>query len=151
MRRRIPASIALTASALAVAACSSAASPSAGGSATPPAAASSAPAAAAPDATLGPLTLGTFPATTDGKLAKNICTAWAGLRHQYATNVQNDTPYQLNQWFSSSAWSAEMSDAQKLGATDIYASLAGALGVATVGDTASINVAREVDKACTAG
>lgn len=131
----------------ALAACSS--SP-ASSTAAPPAVTAPAAQSAAPAPTLGPLTLGHFPATADGRLARDICEAWQGLRSQYAANVANDTPYQLNQWFSSAAWQTEHSDASKLN-DPAYASLEGALGVATVGDTASLAVAREVDKACAAG
>ena len=148
MTRHVPAAIALAAAALALSACS------AGSSASSPAASAPAPAAtsaAAPDATLGPLTLGAFPATTDGRLAKAICQAWSGLRAQYAANAQNDSPVQLNQWFSGPAWDGARADAVKLGNATAYAGLEAAYGVATVGDTASVANALLLDKACAKG
>lgn len=145
MRRRIPATIALAVSALAVAACGPATS-SASSSATTPAAASASAAA-----TLGPLALGSFPATTDGRLAKSICSSWAGLRSEYATRVATDTPFQLNQWFSSPAWGTIQSDALKLPAEGAYVPITAALGVVFNGDTASIANARNLDRACAAG
>src|SRR6201996_9083576 len=53
---------------------------------------------------LGKLTLGTFPSTVDGMKALSLCEDWAELRAQYVARVGKDTPYELEQWFSSSAW-----------------------------------------------
>jgi hypothetical protein len=145
--RRLPLAV-IPAALLAAAACSS------GSPAALPAGSQAAPAAtaaAAPVQTLGPLTLGHFPSTKDGRLAKGICQAWARLRGQYASRVENDSPYQLNQWFSGPDWATERSDGMALGGDPAYADLEGAMGVATVGGTASINTARNVDKACAAG
>jgi hypothetical protein len=150
MRRDIPIVVALAATALAVCACSPASSPAAA-IATAPAASSSAPAAAAPAATLGPLTLGAFPGTTDGRLAKDTCEQWQGLRGQYAARLAADTPYQLNQWFSGPDWHAAWTDVNKLGDDPAYGNLETAFGVALVGDMASIPDARLIDKACAAG
>jgi hypothetical protein len=149
--RRLPLAVPAALLAAGLAACSSSSSPAAS---TPPA--TSAPAAttaaaAAPDATLGALTLGHFPSTTDGRTAKGLCQAWSALRTQYASNVQNDSPVSLNQWFSGPDWAAARSEAGKLGNAPAYSSLVAAYGVATVGDTASIDTARNVDKACAAG
>lgn len=144
MRRLIPCAIAAAGAVLALSACGSSG----------PAASSPAPAAtssAAPAATLGPLTLGTFPSTTDGKLARGICQAWAGLRAQYASNLENDSPVQLTQWFSGPAWATAASDAMRLGNDPAFTALESAYGVATVGDTASIAGARLLDKACAKG
>jgi hypothetical protein len=114
-------------------------------------AATVATAAAAPDATLGPLTLGHFPSTSDGRTAKGLCQAWSALRVHYASNVQNDSPVDLNKWFSGSDWAQARSDAARLGNAAAYSTLIAAYGVATVGDTASLDTARNVDKACAAG
>lgn len=97
---------------------------------------------------LAPLTLGRFSATTDGKLAKGICGQWQGLRQEYAQRLTVDTPYQMNQWFSSADWAKEYADSSQLGGDPAYSNLEAALGVATVGDEASAASAAAVDKAC---
>lgn len=131
---------------IAIAGCSSAAS-----SSSPPASASAAAGPVDPGATavtLGVLTLGHFPATADGKLAHFICKEWAGLRNQYVYKSGIDTAYEMNQWFSSPDWSAEMNDAATLGADPRFGNLETALGIATVGDDAGVTAAKAVDKAC---
>src|ERR1700679_515170 len=50
---------------------------------------------------LGKLSFATFPNTWDGVKALMVCEQWAGLRAQYVANVKVDTPFQLEQWFSS--------------------------------------------------
>lgn len=147
--RRILAIAAIPVALAAIAACSS--SPAGTGATTPAATTAAAPVSASPEPTLGPLALGHFPSTTDGRLAKAICGQWQELRGQYAGNVVNDPPVQLNQWFSSPAWKAVQADAAKLGNDPVYANLETALGVGMVGDTASIATAQEIDKACAAG
>jgi hypothetical protein len=147
--RRLPLAV-IPVAVLALAACSSS-SPAASA---PPASSAAAPAGTAAGSaapTLGPLTLGRFPSTTDGRAAKGLCQAWAGLRTEYAANVYNDSPYQLNQWFSGSAWQQARAEAGKLGNAAAYSSLIAAYGIATVGDTASLDTARNVDKACATG
>lgn len=141
--RRIPYLIGLPVAAVALTACSSG-SPAA--SSAPPAAP-----AATSAATLGPLTLGPFPSTHDGKLARGICQAWSGLRSQYAANVGNDSPVQLNQWFSGPSWHVVLADGTALGNAPAFSGLEAALGVATTGDTASIPSARALDAACAKG
>lgn len=94
------------------------------------------------------LTIGHFPATTDGKLAEGICEQWQGLRSQYAQRLTIDTPYQMNQWFSSADWAKVQSDGAALGDDPAYSNLETSLGVATVGDEASAASAAAVDKAC---
>jgi hypothetical protein len=145
--RRLPLAV-IPAAILTLAACSSA-SPAA--SVPAPSSAPAAPAAAPTAPALGPLTLGKFPSTADGRAAKGLCQAWANLRALYASNVDNDSPVQLNQWFSGPDWAQARSAAAKLGNSVDWASLAAAYGVATVGDTASLATARNVDKACAAG
>jgi hypothetical protein len=97
---------------------------------------------------LAPLALGSFPHTTDGKIAKQICEQWQGLRQEYVYRLTIDTPYQLNGWFSSSAWSKENNLANELDGDPAYSNLQGSLGVATIGDDASDANAALVDKAC---
>lgn len=146
--RRLP--LAVIPVALVAAACSSA-STTPGAPPATPAAVPAATSAPSPDATLGALTLGHFPSTSDGRAAKGLCEAWAGLRNQYASNVQDDSPVQLNQWFSGADWQQARSEAGKLGNSAAFTTLIAAYGVATVGDTASIDTARNLDKACAAG
>src|SRR5580704_16568954 len=89
--------------ALLASACGSASSPSllalaqTPGPATPTVAPQSAPA-------LGSMSYGTFLASTDGLNALTVCEQWAVLRDQYVDRVRTDTPFQLEQWFSSPAW-----------------------------------------------
>ena len=148
--RRLPLA-AVPVALIALAACSGGGSSSSTGVAPPPATSAAPPAASSAAPTLGPLTLGSFPSTTDGRLAKHLCQAWFGLRTQYASNVDNDSPNQLNQWFSGPDWATARTDAQQLGNAAPYASLEAAYGVAMVGDTASIASAQNLDKACAAG
>jgi hypothetical protein len=118
-----------------------------------PAALPSSPAAASPatEVTPGPLTLAHFPSTTDGKLARDECEQWVQLRAEYYSRVQNDTPYQLNQWFSSSDWAKEINDSYPLGADPDYSNIETAFAGGLVGDMASVASARQIDRACAAG
>ena len=75
----------------------------------------------------------------------------ARLRAQYYIRVQDDTPYQLNQWFSSPDWSVINSDGAELGDDPAYSHLSTALGSGMVGDVASVSTGREIDQACAAG
>lgn len=97
---------------------------------------------------LAPLRLGHFPATADGHLARSICKAWSGLRQQYAYDLVNDTPNQMQHWFSGGTWTKITADANQLGNDPAYSHLGSALGVAMVADDASMAVLREVDRAC---
>lgn len=135
--------VAVTAAVAVLAGCGSSASSSSAA-----AAPSSGPAAPGTAPNLAPLTLGHFPGTADGKLAKGICEQWQGLRQEYVYRLTIDSPYQMNQWFSSSAWAKEYALANELDGAPAYSNLQGALGVATVGDDAGDAVAAEVDKAC---
>jgi hypothetical protein len=133
--------IAVSAVSVAVlAGCSSAASSSSAAAANP------APAATAK--TLAPLVLGHFPDTTDGKLAREVCEQWQGLRQEYVYRLTIDSPNQMNGWFSSSAWSKEYAESNELGNDPAYTQLEASLGVATVGEDASDANAGLVDKAC---
>jgi hypothetical protein len=99
-------------------------------------------------ATLATLVLGQFPETPDGQLAKAICEQWSGLRQQYVDNAAADSPYQMNQWFSSSAWLKVQNDANTLNGDPAYSNLQTALGVGLVGDEAGTASAAAIDKAC---
>jgi hypothetical protein len=131
---------------LALAACSSATPSPAITSASP--IDNSAVVAPGPVASLGALALGHFPSTADGKLAKAICKSWSALRNEYVQKLTVDTAYQLNGWFSSSAWSTIQNDGMTLGSDPAYSSLETALGVGMVGDDASTASAKAIDKAC---
>jgi hypothetical protein len=143
---RLIATAAVAAAVAGLAACSSAGSSSSSAVATQAAAPASAPAAP----TLAPLTLGAFPSTTDGTLARDICQAWTGLRQQYAAQLGADTAYELNQWFSGPDWAPVQSDATKLGNDPAYGNIETALGLVITGDAASTANAQLLDKACAA-
>jgi len=110
----------------------------------------STPVAPGPVASLGPLTLGNFPSTVNGNLAKAICTSWAGLRHEYVQKITVDTAYQMNGWFSSADWSKIQNDSMALGNDQAYSNLETALGVGMTGEDASAASAAALDKACEA-
>ena len=101
-------------------------------------------------ANLAPLTLGPFPDTADGEIAKRICEQWQGLRQEYVYRLTIDNSYQMNGWFSSSAWSKVQNDGMALGDDPAYSNLETALGVAITGEMASTANAAAVDKACAA-
>jgi hypothetical protein len=100
--------------------------------------------AAAPSATASadPLVLAHFPSTTDGRLARSICRQWERLRAEYYYRVQVDTPYQLNQWSSSSDWTTEYSDANEFGDDPAYVNIESSLGAGLVGDMANVAAPR---------
>jgi hypothetical protein len=99
---------------------------------------------------LGRLTFGTFPSTWDGTHALMLCEQWSGLRGEYVSRVQADTPYQLEQWFSSTAWGAAFTDSAPLVADPAYGNISAGFGLAASGEVASISNARLLDKACAA-
>jgi hypothetical protein len=111
------------------------------GSATPTVIPSSVP-------VLGKLTFGTFPATTDGIRALMVCEQWAGLRGEYVSRVQADTPYELEQWFSSAVWRPAFTANSPLRVDPAYGDISTAFGLTTSGQSASIASARLLDKAC---
>jgi hypothetical protein len=100
---------------------------------------------------LGKLTFGTFPSTWGGAKALRLCEDWAGLRGQYVARVDaGDTPFQLEQWFSSAAWQPAFAVSGPLQVNPAYSQISVAFGLATVGQTASIAQAKRLDTACAA-
>ena len=99
---------------------------------------------------LGTMTYGTFPATTDGSSALTLCEQWAVLRGQYVSRVRADTPFQLEQWFSSAVWRTAFTANGPLLTDPAYSAISTAFGVAASGEAASIPSARMLDKACSA-
>jgi hypothetical protein len=101
---------------------------------------------------LGKMSFATFPNTWDGTRALTVCEQWAGLRGQYVANVKTDTPYQLEQWFSSSpAWTAAFGANSELKTDPNYINISNAFGLVTAGDVASLSYAKLLDQACAAG
>jgi hypothetical protein len=101
--------------------------------------------------TLGALTLADFPSTAAGNEARGICEAWLRLRQQYEDRMVTDSPYQLNQWFSSAAWQKAQSDGAALGNAPAYSRLETALGEALAGDVAGAETVKLMDSACAKG
>lgn len=101
--------------------------------------------------TLGPLSLAGFPSTTAGTEARGICEAWLGLRQQYENRTVDDSPFQLNQWFSSPAWAKVQSDGNALGNDPAYSHLETALGETLAGDVAGAETIKLMDSACSKG
>jgi hypothetical protein len=99
---------------------------------------------------LGKLSFGTFPATSGGTNALTLCEDWAGLRGQYVARVLTDTPYQLEQWFSSAAWRPAFAANSPLRVDPGYSDISTAFGLATTGESAGIPSAKLLDKACAA-
>jgi hypothetical protein len=99
---------------------------------------------------LGKLAFGPFLSTPDGTRALLLCENWAGLRAQYVARVAADTPYQLEQWFSSAAWRPAFVASRPLRGDPAYSQIAAAFGLATSGGSASIASASLLDKACAA-
>jgi hypothetical protein len=97
---------------------------------------------------LGKLTFGKFPATADGIRALTLCEQWSRLRGEYVSRVRADTPYQLEQWFSSAAWTTAFNAGSRLRNDPAYGDISTAFGLATTGEAASISSARLLDKAC---
>jgi hypothetical protein len=101
---------------------------------------------------LGKMTFAAFPNTWDGLRALTVCEQWAGLRAEYVANVKADTPYQLEQWFSSTpAWTAAFGANSELKTDPNYINISNAFGMVTAGDAASLSSARLLDQACAAG
>jgi hypothetical protein len=103
-----------------------------------------------PVAVLGQLSFGTFPATQDGERALMLCEDWAGLRGEYVGRILAQTPYQLEQWFSSAAWRPAFSADSPLKTDPAYSKITTAFSLATAGQAASIANARSLDRACAA-
>jgi hypothetical protein len=101
---------------------------------------------------LGKMTFATFPNTWDGVRALTVCEQWAGLRAEYVANVKVDTPYQLEQWFSTNpAWTTAFGANSELKTDPNYINISNAFGLVTAGDVASLSDARLLDQACAAG
>jgi hypothetical protein len=129
--------------------CTSASSSSLAPGATPPPATPSMTPTAVP--VLGKLTLGTFPSSSDGLKALDMCEQWAQLRGQYVSMVKASNSQQLDVWFSGPLWNDAYADETHLKLDPNYSSLSTAFGLATIGDEATIVNAGLVDKACAAG
>jgi len=97
---------------------------------------------------LGRLAFGTFPSTEDGTRALTLCEQWAGLRGEYVSRVKADTPFQLEQWFSSAVWRPAFSANSPLRIDPAYGDISIAFGLASTAQAASIANARFLDKAC---
>ena len=99
---------------------------------------------------LGRMTYGKFPATWDGLKALAVCEQWAGLRGQYVARVRTDTPFQLEQWFSSTAWLNAFVANTPIKSDPGYSQISTAFGVVSTASAASIDTARMLDAACAA-
>ena len=97
---------------------------------------------------LGKLTLAHFPSNYNGEQALWLCEGWAGLRGQYVTEVKKDTPYQLDVWFSGSAWTPLFGIANSLENNRAYPRLTLAFGQATDPMFASVANGRSLDHSC---
>ena len=97
---------------------------------------------------LGSMSYGTFPPTTDGLSALALCEQWAVLRDQYVERVRTDTPYQLEQWFSSPAWLAAFQANHPLKTDPDYSQINTAFTLVSTGAAASVANAELLDKAC---
>jgi hypothetical protein len=97
---------------------------------------------------LGQMRYGKFPATTDGTDALIVCEQWAVLRGQYVGRVRADTPYQLEQWFSSPAWLPAFEANSPLKIDPDYSRINAAFGLVSDGSTASVGNAELLDDAC---
>ncbi len=97
---------------------------------------------------LGSMSYGTFPASKDGMDALIVCEQWAVLRDEYVERVRTDTPYQLEQWFSSPAWLPAFRANSQLKTDPDYSQISTAFGLASTGAAASVANAELLDKAC---
>jgi hypothetical protein len=128
----------------------SAASPAATGQASAPAPPATPTVTPSTVPVLGKLAFGTFPSTWDGTQALALCEQWSGLRGQYVTHVRTQTPFQLEQWFSSTAWRPAFIANSPLRTDPAYSDINTAFGLVSTGEAASIANARFLDKACAA-
>jgi hypothetical protein len=97
---------------------------------------------------LGSMSYGTFPASTHGMDALIVCEQWALLRDQYVGRLRADTPYQLEQWFSSPAWLPAFQANSPLKTDPNYSQINAAFGLVSTGAAASVPNAQLLDKAC---
>ncbi|HEY3878044.1 MAG TPA: hypothetical protein VGM12_05545 [Trebonia sp.] len=104
-----------------------------------------------PAPVLGPLKLGTFPATEDGIYALKVCEQWAGLRGDYVARLRQDSPFQLEVWFSSSPqWIAAFNANSPIKADPHYLYISTAFGLVSDAAAASVSNAELLDQACAA-
>ncbi len=101
-----------------------------------------------PAPALGSMSYGTFPASADGMDALTVCEQWAVLRDQYVGRLRADTPYQLEQWFSSPAWLPAFQANKPLKTDPNYSEINAAFGLASTGAAASVANAKLLDEAC---
>jgi hypothetical protein len=97
---------------------------------------------------LGSMSYGTFPASIDGLDALTVCEQWAVLRDEYVDRVRTETPYELEQWFSSPAWLPAFEANSPLKTDPAYSEINTAFGLVSTGATASVQNAEALDAAC---
>jgi hypothetical protein len=97
---------------------------------------------------LGSMSYGTFPASTDGIDALIVCEQWAVLRGQYVAKLRADTPYQLEEWFSGTAWQSAFQANKPLRIDPNFTQISIAFSLVSTGAAASVRNARLLDKAC---
>jgi hypothetical protein len=99
---------------------------------------------------LGKLSFGTFPSTGDGTQALMLCEQWSGLRGEYVSHLRQDTPYELEQWFSSTDWRAAFVASSPLRNDPAYSNINAAFGLVSTAEAASIANAKWLDRGCAA-
>jgi hypothetical protein len=99
---------------------------------------------------LGKLSFGTFPSTYDGTQALQLCEQWSGLRGEYVARLRQDTPYELEQWFSSTVWLPAFTANSPLRNDPAYSNISTAFGLTTTAAAASISSAKWLDRGCAA-
>ncbi len=99
---------------------------------------------------LGKLTFGAFPSTLDGTQALLLCEQWSGLRGQYVPHLRQDTPYELEQWFSGNDWQAAFTANSPLRDDPAYGNINTAFGLVSTAAAASIANAKWLDQGCAA-
>lgn len=99
---------------------------------------------------LGKLSFGTFPSTWDGTRALMLCEQWSGLRGEYVPHLRQDTPYELEQWFSGSDWRAAFTANSPLRNDPAYSNISTAFGLASTAEAASVDNAKWLDRGCAA-
>ena len=99
---------------------------------------------------LGKLSFGTFPSTYDGTRALQLCEQWSGLRGEYVSHLRQDTPYELEQWFSSTDWRAAFVANSPLRNDPAYSNINAAFGLVSTAGAASIANAKWLDRGCAA-
>jgi hypothetical protein len=64
--------------------------------------------------------------------------------------VRSDTPFQLEQWFSSAAWLPSFVANSSIKDDPAYGSISTAFGLVSTAAAASMGSARDLDRACAA-